>query len=80
MLKTTFKKEKPKLCLKYCDYKKFDSTVFHTDLQNKLEEGLKVYQTFEETFVGVLDAHAPRKTFYVVIIKLMLTKIFVKPL
>ena len=56
------------------------STVFHTDLQNKLEEGLKVYQTFEETFVGVLDPHAPRKTFYVVIIKLMLTKIFVKPL
>ena len=38
MLKTTFKKEEPKL-YKYRDYKKFDSTGFHTDLQSKLEEG-----------------------------------------
>ena len=41
MLKTTFKKDERKL-FKYCDYKKFDSTVFHTDLQNKLDEGPKV--------------------------------------
>ena len=61
MLKTTFKKEEPKLH-KYRDYKKFDSTAFHTDLQSKLEKGPKVYQNFEETFVRVLDAHAPRKT------------------
>ena len=61
MLKTTFKKDKPKL-FKYLDYKKFDSTAFHTDLQNKLDEGPKVYQNFEDTFVRVLDAHAPRKT------------------
>ena len=34
-----------------------------------------------KTFVRVLDAHAPRKLkFYVVFIKLMLTKIFVKSL
>ena len=61
MLKTTFKKDEPKL-FKYRDYKKFDSTAFHTDLQNKLDEGPKVYQNFEDTFLRVLDAHAPRKT------------------
>ena len=61
MLKLTFKKEEPKL-YKYRDYKKFDSTVFHRDLQSKLEEGPKVYQNLKETFVRVLDAHAPRKT------------------
>ena len=61
MLKTTFKKDEPKL-FKYRDYKKFDSTAFHMDLQNKLDEGPKVYQNFEDTFARVLDAHAPRKT------------------
>ena len=61
MPKTTFKKKEPKL-YKYRDYKKFDSTAFQTDLQSKLEEDYKVYQNFEETFVRVLAAHAPRKT------------------
>ena len=61
MLKTAFKKEEPKL-YKYRDHRKFDGTAFHTDLQSELEEGPKVYQNFEETFVRVLDAHAPRKT------------------
>ena len=61
MLKTTFKKDEPKL-FKYRDYKKFDSTAFHMDLQNKLDEGPKVYQNFEDTFARVLDAHAPGKT------------------
>ena len=61
MIKTTFKKEEPKP-YKYRDYKKFDSTAFHTDPQSKLEESPKVYENFEETFVRVLDAHAPRKT------------------
>ena len=61
MLKTTFKKEEPKL-YKYRNYKKFHSTAFHTDLQSKLEESPKVYQNFEETFVRGLDPHAPRKT------------------
>ena len=32
------------------------------DLKNKLDEGSKFYQTLEEIFVGVLVAHAPRKT------------------
>ena len=61
MLKTTYKKEEPKL-YKYRDYKKIDSTAFYTDLQSKLEEVLMVYQNFEKTFARVLDAHAPRKT------------------
>ena len=60
MLKTTFEKEEPKL-YKYHNHKKFDSTAFYTDLQSKLEEGPKVYKHFEETFVRVSDAHAPRK-------------------
>ena len=38
MLKTTFKKEEPKL-YKYRHYKKIDSTAFHTDLQSTLGEG-----------------------------------------
>ena len=61
MLKTTLKKEEPKL-YKYRHYKKCDRTAFHTDFQSKLEEGPKVYQNFEETFVRVLDAHGPKKT------------------
>ena len=61
MPKTIFKKQEKKLD-KYRDYKKFDSTAFHTALQSKLEEGLEVYQNFQETFVRVLDAYAPRKT------------------
>ena len=40
MLKTPFKKEEPKL-YKYQEYKKFDSTAFHMDLQNKLDESSK---------------------------------------
>ena len=60
ILKTTFKNKEPKLH-KYRDYKKFDSTAFQMDLQSKLEENLKVYQNFEQTFVRVLDAHARRK-------------------
>ena len=32
------------------------------DLQSKLEEGPKVYQNSEATFVRVLDVNAPRKT------------------
>ena len=31
------------------------------DLQSKGEEGPKVYQNFEETFVRVLDAYEPKK-------------------
>ena len=61
MLKATFKKEEPRL-YKYRDYKKFDSTVFHTALQSKIKKGPKVDQNFEETFLRVLDAHALRKT------------------
>ena len=32
------------------------------DLENKLEECPKHYESFEKTFANVLDAHAPRKT------------------
>ena len=56
IVKTTLKKE-PKL-YKYRDYKKIDSTAFHTDFQSKL--GPKVYQNFEETFA--IDGPAARKT------------------
>ena len=61
MLKATFKKEEPRL-YKYRDYKKFDSTVFHTDLQSKMRKDPEVYQNFEETFLRVLGAYALRKT------------------
>ena len=61
ILKTTLKKEEPKL-YKYRYSKKCDRTAFHRDLQSKLEEGPNVYQKFKETFVRVLDAHGRRKT------------------
>ena len=83
MPKPTIKKEEPKLYKYHLTKKiiKFHGTDFYADVQSKLEEGSKVYENFEENFMGVLDAHAPRKTkFYVVIINLMLTKIFVNPL
>ena len=42
----------------------------NNNLQNKLEEGPKVHQSFEVTFVRVLDTHAHTKkiNLYVVII------------
>ena len=76
-LKTTFKKEESKF-YKYRDYKKFDSKAFYTNLQNKLDEGARAYQNFEEKFVRVSETL--KLKFYVVIINLMLTKIFGKPL
>ena len=32
------------------------------DPQNKVDEGCKVYQNFQEIFENVLDCHAPRRT------------------
>ena len=52
------------------DYKNFHDTHFHMDLENKVEEFPKYNEIFEETFINILDAHAPRKAkvlFYVVI-------------
>ena len=54
VLKATFKKEEPKL------YK--CRTAFQVNLQNRHEEGPKVHQNFEETFVKVLAAHTSRNT------------------
>ena len=50
-------------------------------LENKLEECPKHYEHFEDPFVYVSDAHAPRKTKVLLgNINLMLIRIFVKPL
>ena len=80
MLKTTFKKEESKQFI-FRDYKNFDNTNFQMDLESKLNSCPKKYGIFEETFENVLNAHAPNKTnFCVVIRNLTLTKIFGKPL
>ena len=61
MLKTTFKKEEPKQFI-YRDYKNFDKENFYTDLESQLSNCSQKYEHFENTFVEVLNAHAPKKT------------------
>ena len=43
------------------DYKNFNDINFCMNLENKLEECPKHYKNFENTFVNVLDAHAPKE-------------------
>ena len=45
---------------KFANYKMFNSTAFHMDLQNKRDKGPKIYQNIEETFASDLHAHTPR--------------------
>ena len=43
----------------------FDQTKFKNDLKKKLSEGISNYESFETTFVEVLNKHAPlRKKFF----------------
>ena len=80
MLKTWFKREESKHFI-YWGYKNFNDTEFNMGLENKLEECPKHYEHFEDPFVYVSDAHAPRKTKVLRgNINLVLIRIFVKPL
>ena len=59
VLKTTFKKVKPKV-ITYRSYKKFDNFSFGSDLRNRIVN-LKNYTEFEQRFLEVLNIHAPLK-------------------
>lgn len=58
---TAFKKEEPKSLI-YRDYKNFSNECFQNGLNNKLCDCSKNYESFENTFVTILDRHAARKT------------------
>ena len=58
-----FKKHSP-IERYYRDYKHFDRTKFKNNLNEKLSEGISNYESFETTFIEVLNKHAPlRKKF-----------------
>ena len=57
MLKTCLKREESKHFI-YRDYKHLNAINFRMGLENKLEEFPK-HESFEKTFVSVLNAHAP---------------------
>ena len=59
-MKISFKKHSP-LERHYRDYKFFDWTKFKNNLNEKLSEGISNNESFETTFIEVLNKHAPLK-------------------
>ena len=57
-MKMLFKKHS-RLGRHYRDYKYFDRTKFKNNLNEKLSEGISNYESFETTFIEVLNKHAP---------------------
>ena len=63
VMKMSFKKHSPTE-RHYKDYKYFDRSKFKNNLNEKLSEGISNYESFETTFIEVLNKHAPlRKKF-----------------
>ena len=60
VMKMSFKKHSPTE-RRYRDYKYFDRTKFINNLNEKLSEGISNYQSFETSFIEVLNKHAPLK-------------------
>ena len=60
VMKMSFKKHSP-IERHYRDYKYFDRTKFKNNLNEKLSEGISNYESFETTFIEVLNKHAPLK-------------------
>ena len=58
VMKMSFKKHSP-IERHYRDYKYFDRTKFKNNLNEKLSEGISNYESFETTFIEVLNKHAP---------------------
>ena len=58
VMKMSFKKHSP-IERHYRDYKNFDRTKFKNNLNEKLSEGISNYESFETTFIEVLNKHAP---------------------
>ena len=59
VLKTTFKKAKPKEVI-YRPYRNFDNDAFGIDLKHKLTNW-ENYSEYESGFLEVFNAHAPLK-------------------
>ena len=59
-MKISFKKHSP-IERHYRDYKFFDWTKFKNNLNEKLSEGISNNESFETTFIEVLNKHAPLK-------------------
>ena len=57
-MKMSFKKYSP-IERHYRDYKCFDWTKFKNNLNEKLGEGISNYESFETTFIEVLNIYAP---------------------
>ena len=63
VMKMLFKKHSP-IERYYRNYKYFDGNRFKNNLIKKLSEGISNYESFETTFIEVLNKHAPlRKKF-----------------
>ena len=58
VMKTSLKKHSP-IERYYRDYKYFDRSKFKNNLNEKLSEGISSYESFETTFIEVLNKHAP---------------------
>ena len=62
VMKLSFKKHSP--IERHRDYKYFDRTKFKNNLNEKLSEVISNYESFETTFIEMLNKHAPlRKKF-----------------
>ena len=59
-MKMSFKKHSPTE-RHYEDYKYFDRSKFKNNLNEKLSEGISNYESFETTFIEVLNKLAPLK-------------------
>ena len=63
-----FVKKQAPICIKYRDYKKYDSLLFHTELNNKLNEVSPEdigYDTFQNIFMDVLNRNGKVKKKYI---------------
>ena len=67
IMKSTYQKQTPNI-IQYRSYKKFVEKIFRNDLYSsmiELDVNTFTYQKFEETFMGILNQHAPLKKRYV---------------
>ena len=59
VLKTTFKKAKPKV-IEYRSYKRFDNELFQDELSREIGD-CTIYSKLEQGVLDVLNRHAPMK-------------------
>ena len=67
VLKASFDKQKPNV-VNYRDYKNFRAETFRQELQTELADldvECLTYASFQDTFLRVLDKHAPMKKRYI---------------